>query len=68
MEIQQSNILLLGLLLLSGLFSGQIASKIGMPRVAAYVLTGTLFSNEFLGRFFIQYLKTGPTPLPMSFA
>lgn len=51
MEIAQSNILLLGLLLLTGLFSGQIASKFGIPRVAAYVLTGTLFSSEFLGRY-----------------
>jgi len=56
MEITQSNILLLGLLLLSGLFSGQLASKIGMPRVAAYVFTGTLFSPELLGHFF----KTTP--------
>jgi NhaP-type Na+/H+ or K+/H+ antiporter len=37
----QSNILLIGLLLLTGLFSGQLAGKIGIPRVAAYVLTGT---------------------------
>ncbi|WP_428354568.1 cation:proton antiporter [Methyloprofundus sp.] len=51
MQIEQSNILLIGLLLLVGLFSGQVASKMGIPRVAAYVLTGTLFSPEFLGRF-----------------
>lgn len=51
MQIEQSNILLIGLLLLTGLFSGQLAGKIGIPRVAAYVLTGTLFSAEFLGRF-----------------
>jgi len=52
MEIEQSNILLIGLLLLSGLFSGQLASRFGIPRVAAYVLTGTLFSSEILGRHF----------------
>ncbi len=52
MDVEQSNILLLGLLLLSGLFAGQIASRIGIPRVAAYVLTGTLFSPELLGHYF----------------
>ncbi len=33
-------------------FAGQGASKLGIPRVAAYVLTGTLFSQELLGRYF----------------
>ncbi len=46
-----SNILLLGLLLLSGLFAGQMANKLNIPRVVAYVLTGTLFSPELLGQF-----------------
>lgn len=63
MDIQQSNILILGLLLLSGLFSGQIASKIGMPRVVAYVLTGVLFSNEFLGRFFNTVSENWSNPI-----
>ena len=52
MDIEHSNILLLGLLLLSGLFAGQVASRIGIPKVAAYVLTGTLFSPELLGHYF----------------
>lgn len=52
MDVEYSNVLLLGLLLLSGLFAGQIASRIGIPRVAAYVLTGTLFSPELLGHYF----------------
>lgn len=51
MPIAHSNILLLGLLLLSGLFAGQFANKIGLPRVAAYVLIGTLFSPDLLGQF-----------------
>ncbi len=54
MEIERSNILLLGLLLLSGLFSGQLFSKLCIPRVAAYVLTGAVFSPELLG----QYVQT----------
>lgn len=52
MDAGYSNILLLGLLLLAGLFAGQGASKLGIPRVAAYVLTGTLFSPELLGHYF----------------
>jgi len=51
MQIAHSNILLLGLLLLSGLFAGQFANKIGLPRVAAYVFIGTLFSADLLGQF-----------------
>ena len=46
-----SNILLLGILLLAGLLAGQFSNKIGIPRVAAYVLVGTLFSQELLGRY-----------------
>ncbi|NOQ15554.1 MAG: hypothetical protein GQ581_00685 [Methyloprofundus sp.] len=52
MDITNSHILLLGLLLLLGLFAGQFANKLGIPRVAAYVLMGTLFSPELLGQFF----------------
>ena len=48
----KSNILILGLLLLSGLFAGQIANKFSIPRVAAYVFVGALFSPEFLGHYF----------------
>jgi len=51
MQIAYSNTLLLGLLLLSGLFAGQFANKIGLPRVAAYVFIGALFSPDLLGYF-----------------
>ncbi len=51
MHIAHLNTLLLGLLLLSGLFAGQLANKVGLPRVAAYVLIGTLFSPDFFGQF-----------------
>jgi Kef-type K+ transport system membrane component KefB len=37
---------------LLGLFAGQLASRLGLPRVVAYVLVGVLFSTDFLGRFF----------------
>ena len=66
MQIEQSNILLIGLLLLVGLFSGQVAAKIGIPRVAAYVLTGTLFSAEFLGRFITVTSDDWSLPLTQS--
>ena len=66
MDIEHSNILLLGLLLLSGLFAGQLASKVGIPRVAAYVLTGALFSPEFLGHFFQENSKDWSQPLTHS--
>lgn len=51
MEVEHSNFLLLGLLLLSGLIFGQLANKLGLPRVAAYVFTGILFSPELLGQY-----------------
>jgi Kef-type K+ transport system membrane component KefB len=63
MEVEHSNILLLGLLLLSGLFSGQIVSKLGIPRVAAYVLVGTIFSPEFLGYYFQTNFNDWSQPL-----
>jgi Kef-type K+ transport system membrane component KefB len=63
MNIEHSNILFLGLLLLSGLFAGQIASKIGMPRVAAYVLVGAIYSHEFLGYYFPTSSEDWSQPL-----
>jgi Kef-type K+ transport system membrane component KefB len=51
-DVEQSNFLLLGLLLLFGLFAGQGANKLGISRVAAYVHTGVLFSPELLGHYF----------------
>lgn len=39
----------LGLLMLSGLFFGLIASRLGLPRVAAYVIAGMVFSPDLLG-------------------
>ncbi len=52
MEYYPLNLLLIGLLSLLGLFAGQLASRLGFPRVVAYVLVGVLFSADFLGRFF----------------
>ncbi len=63
MDIGYSNILLLGLLLLAGLFAGQGANKLGIPRVAAYVLTGALFSPKFLGHFFQENVSNWTQPL-----
>lgn len=52
MELYPLNLLLIGLLSLLGLFAGQLAGRLGLPRVVAYVLVGVLFSTDFLGRFF----------------
>ncbi len=40
----------LGLLLLTGLALGYIASRYSLPRVAAYVIAGMIFSPDLLGR------------------
>ena len=63
MEIDHSNILQLGLLLLSGLLAGQVANKIAVPRVAAYVLIGVLFSPELLGHYFHPTSDTWSQPI-----
>lgn len=39
----------LGLLLLSGLILGYVASRYNLPRVAAYVVAGVIFSSDVLG-------------------
>ncbi len=52
MAIEYSNILLVGLLLLAGLFLGQIAARLSLPRVVAYVQVGVMFSPDLLGRYF----------------
>lgn len=42
-------ILLLGLLLVFGLGAGLLAQRFGLPRVAAYILAGIVFSKDVLG-------------------
>jgi Kef-type K+ transport system membrane component KefB len=49
-------LLTLGILLSAGFVAGYLAEKIGLPRVAAYVGVGALFSEALLGR----YLPTRP--------
>ncbi len=44
--------LILGLLILFGLLLGLFASRIGFPRVAAYVIAGIIFSPDLLGNVF----------------
>ncbi len=63
MDIEQSSILLTGLLLLLGLLAGQLANRVGIPRVVAYVATGTLFSPEQLGHFFHSEINQWMEPL-----
>ena len=42
-------LLILGLLLITGLLAGLGSERLGVPRVAAYVVTGMLFSEHLLG-------------------
>jgi len=49
MESQTAIHLVLGVLLLTGLLLGLVASRLGLPRVAAYVIAGMLFSPHLLG-------------------
>jgi Kef-type K+ transport system membrane component KefB len=42
-------LLILGLLMATGLAGGLLANRIGLPRVAAYVAAGVLFSPALLG-------------------
>jgi len=44
-----ADILFLGLLIIGGLGAGLVASRYGLPRIAAYVLVGVLFSERLLG-------------------
>jgi len=49
--------MVLGLLLLSGLLLGLVAARFGLPRVAAYVLAGMLFSPSLLGGLLGVHVK-----------
>ena len=46
-----SPILMLGLLLVSGLLLSLLASRINMPRIAAYALAGLIWSEDLLGGY-----------------
>lgn len=46
-----TQILLLGLLMTIGFVAGALGERVGMPRVALYVVVGALFSADLLGRF-----------------
>ncbi len=41
--------LIVGLLLAFALFAGRVAASLGLPRVAAYLLVGVVFSPDLLG-------------------
>ncbi len=43
--------LLLGLFLGTGMFLGLLASRVGFPRVTAYIVAGVFFSPELLGSY-----------------
>lgn len=57
-------IVTLGLLLLSGLVAGLVASRLGLPRVAAYVLAGMVFSPRLLGG--VLHVSVGPWSEPLT--
>ena len=44
-----SEFLITGLLIALALFTGRAASRVGLPRVAAYLLVGIVFSPDILG-------------------
>lgn len=52
METNTPAVAVLGLLLLSGLMAGFLASRVGLPRVVAYVLAGMAFSPSVFGNIF----------------
>ena len=54
----------LGLLLLTGLVFGYIASRYNLPRVAAYVIAGMIFSPDFLGR--LEWIDIGSWAVPLT--
>ena len=64
METGTVAIVTLGLLLLGGLVAGLGASRLGLPRVAAYVLAGVAFSPELLGG--VLHLHVGPWSEPLT--
>lgn len=41
----------LGLLISIGFVMGHLAEKLGLPRIATYVVVGAIFSEAFVGRF-----------------
>ncbi|MBE0438990.1 MAG: cation:proton antiporter [Gammaproteobacteria bacterium] len=45
-------LLILGLLLVSGLLFGLVASRLKVPRIAAYALAGLVWSQDLLGGYF----------------
>lgn len=47
-----ADLLFLGLLSVCGLGAGLVAARVGVPRIAAYVLVGVLFSEALLGGVF----------------
>lgn len=51
MEDGFSPILILGLLMTTGLAAGVMVSRLGLPRVTAYVTAGIIYSPSLLGRY-----------------
>lgn len=64
METSTVAIVTLGLLLLSGLVAGLAASRLGLPRVAAYILAGMVFSPSLLGG--VLHVHVGPWSEPLT--
>jgi len=54
----------LGLLLLTGLIFGYIASRYNLPRVAAYVIAGMIFSPDLLGQ--LEWIEIGDWAAPLT--
>ena len=54
----------LGLLLLTGLGCGYVASRYNLPMVAAYVIAGMIFSPDLLGR--VKWIEIGDWAAPLT--
>ena len=63
MDHQISLLLFISLLILFGLLAGLLGSRVGLPRIATYVLAGALFSPDLLGQFIPLAEKDWARPL-----
>ncbi len=48
-ELELSQLIFLGLIMSVGFVAGSLGERLGLPRVAAYVIVGVIFSHDLLG-------------------
>jgi len=62
-SLPNTPLMMLGLLLVSGLLFGMVASKLNMPRIAAYALAGLVWSEDLLGGYLNIDMTSWTEPL-----